>query len=63
MKEDAMTRNLMLRRLPRLGDLLARAHARHEAARSAERLRHLDDHLLRDIGITRDDIDALVRGR
>jgi uncharacterized protein YjiS (DUF1127 family) len=58
-----MTRNDRLRRLPRIGDLLARARARHEAARSAERLRRLDDHLLRDIGITRDEIDALVRGR
>lgn len=58
-----MMRSDMFRRLPRVGDLLARARARHEAARSAERLRRFDDHLLRDIGITREEIDARVRGR
>jgi len=39
-------------------DFLADADARH---RSRMQLVHLDDHLLRDMGITRHDIDAATR--
>jgi uncharacterized protein YjiS (DUF1127 family) len=38
-------------------DFLAAADARHRARKS---LKELDDHLLRDIGITRADVDAEV---
>ena len=36
---------------------------RPETAVAAQRLCHLDDHLLRDIGLDRADIAAVVRGR
>jgi uncharacterized protein YjiS (DUF1127 family) len=37
-------------------------HQRHRSERLAiHQLRHLDDHLLRDIGLTRDGIDERVR--
>ena len=39
-------------------DFLAGADARH---RARMKLRQLDDHLLRDMGITRADIDAATR--
>jgi uncharacterized protein YjiS (DUF1127 family) len=42
-------------------DLLARARRRHAARQAAHRMRMLDDHLLRDIGIDRADIDVLAR--
>jgi uncharacterized protein YjiS (DUF1127 family) len=41
-----------------------RAHCRRRRQRVAElRLRRLDEHLLRDIGIDRGDISDAVRGR
>jgi uncharacterized protein YjiS (DUF1127 family) len=50
---------------PRL-TLLERWHRLNryrERAVAAHRLRQLDDHLLRDIGIDRADIERAVRGR
>jgi len=41
-----------------LGRRLGRAHQRAKARRELE---GLDDHMLRDLGITRDDIDNVVR--
>jgi uncharacterized protein YjiS (DUF1127 family) len=51
---------------PRRLTLLERWHrlSRYrERSLAAHRLRHLDDHLLRDIGIERADIERAVRGR
>lgn len=42
-------------------DIFARARQRRAGRLAAHSLRHLDDHLLRDIGITRDAIDTMVR--
>ena len=44
-------------------DLFARAGRRHAAREATYRLRSLDDHLLRDIGIERSEIGAVVRRR
>lgn len=41
--------------------LLRRVRARYEARRVVARLRSLDDHLLRDIGLSRAEVDALDR--
>ena len=42
---------------------LWRGYRRHQERRAAaDALRRLDDHLLRDIGIRRGDIDPSVRG-
>ena len=52
-------------RLGSLGDVVRSAWRnrarRRRADLAAERLARLDDHLLRDIGIGRDDIAAVVR--
>ena len=44
-------------------DLFARAGRRHAEREATYRLRSLDDHLLRDIGIERAEIGAAVRRR
>jgi uncharacterized protein YjiS (DUF1127 family) len=41
-------------------DFLIAADARY---RSVRQLRELDDHLLRDMGVTRADVDAEIAGR
>jgi hypothetical protein len=41
--------------------VLRRVRQRREARRVAARLRSLEDHLLRDIGLSRADLDALSR--
>jgi len=43
--------------------LASRLKARHERKRAARSLRHLDDHLLRDIGLKREDVHLIDRGR
>lgn len=54
-------------RLGSLGDVLRSAWRNHARRRrdniAAHRLARLDDHLLRDVGIGRCDIDAAVHGR
>jgi uncharacterized protein YjiS (DUF1127 family) len=44
-------------------DLFARAGRRHAAREATYQLRSLDDHLLRDIGIERSEIEAVIRRR
>jgi uncharacterized protein YjiS (DUF1127 family) len=50
-----------------LGSLFYDLWELHQRRRSEQlaifRLKHLDDHLLRDIGVTRDSIDERVRNR
>ena len=52
-------------RLGSVGDVVRSAWRNHARRRRADvaarRLARLDDHLLRDIGIDRTDIDAVVR--
>jgi uncharacterized protein YjiS (DUF1127 family) len=45
------------------GSVIAGLRRRHDARLARLRLKRLDDHLLRDIGIERGRIDALLRQR
>lgn len=46
-------------RLRQLRALFARMAAASRAAADRRAMRHLNDHLLRDLGLTRGDLDAL----
>jgi len=47
----------------RVGRALRDAGRRQSMARAGQQLARLDDNLLRDIGITRDDVDRLIHRR
>jgi uncharacterized protein YjiS (DUF1127 family) len=59
---DPLARNRSVPARGLFGTVIAGLRRRHEARLARLRLTRLDDHMLRDLGIERSGIDALIRG-